>query len=183
MLTSDELLLSAIAGGDEKAFDAFFARYYAKMKYFVKGLCHDEYAAENIVQDIFMNLWVRRGELEGIRSLDSYLFTSARNSALRALRERLRQQPEENIPEAEANTTEEDVYLRELEAMIDRRVARMPAQRRRVFLMSRRDGKTNADIARELGISIRTVETHISAALADLRDLKCFLLLLMLNFN
>ena len=81
--TTDEIMLSALADGNEKAFDALFVDYYPKVLAFVSHFCNDRGEAEDIVQELFMNLWIRHEQLAGINSLDNYLFISARNAALR----------------------------------------------------------------------------------------------------
>lgn len=178
---SSELLLSAISGNDKQAFDTFFVRYYARLKYFVMGICGDEDLAENTVQDIFMNIWIRRHDLQSIRSIESYLFTCAHHSAISLLQKMEREQHLARLPEEEDNSTEDDIYYHELEALINERVAAMPEQRRKVFRMSRMEGMKNQEIAKELGISVRTVEKHISSALTDLRTIEYILLLMFIH--
>lgn len=96
----------------------------------------------------------------------------ARNCTLNALKQKvhehnLRSYPEAGVPEE--NSLEEMIFSEELKAILENVISKMPDQRRRVFTMSRLQGMTNQEIAQALHISKRTVETHISAALAQIR--------------
>ena len=175
-------MISALSKGDEHAFDIIFVNYFPKIKGFVLDFCKDEDMAENITQDIFLNLWVRKQLLVDIKNFKAYMFTVARNAALHYLKDSLRNmsaEVDEKIEDESASVVD-NMYRDELEVMIRAAVNKMPEQRRRVFIMSRIDGLSNYEIAQSLNISKRTVETHISLALSELR--KVLPLILILTF-
>jgi RNA polymerase sigma-70 factor (family 1) len=181
-LNTEDFLISALSKGDEHAFDVIFVNYFPKIKYFVLNFCKDENMAENITQDIFLNLWVRKQSLADIKNFKAYMFTIARNAALHYLKDSLREMSTEvdDKIEDESASVVDNMYREELEAMINAAVNKMPEQRRRVFVMSRIDGLSNSEIAKTLNISKRTVETHISLALSELRKVLPLILILTL---
>ena len=166
-------MLSALAEGSDSAFDALFVKYYAKVLGFVKNFCSDKQEAENIVQDLFMTLLIKREHFAMIDNIDSYLFVSARNAALRYIKQSLTFADISDLVEmkSDGGQADTDVCYGELYNMVMSEIASMPEQRRRIFLMSREEGMSNADIANRIGISKRTVETHISLALSQLKKL------------
>ena len=171
--TNNSFFMSALAEGNEKAFDALFVEYYPKVLRFVMCFCHDKSEAENIVQELFMQLWIKRERFIKIENLDNYLFISARNSAIHYVKQSLVCIDEKSACNVQSNYISGEMKLcyEELYSFIMNEIGSMPEQRRRVFVMSRVDGLNNSEIAQRLGISKRTVETHISLALAQLKKL------------
>lgn len=155
-----------------KAYDMLFTRYYAKVRNFVFAIVKDENEAEDIAQDIFLKLWIQRDKIGIVDNWDAYLFAMARNYTLNALKQKVHEHNVRSYPEAgipEESSLEEMIFSEELKAILENVISKMPDQRRRVFTMSRLQGMTNQEIAQALHISKRTVETHISAALAQIR--------------
>lgn len=182
--TEDTFVLSSLSMGSKKAFDAFFKAYYPKILQFVMHFCVDKQEAESLVQDLFMNLWIKRDKLGEIKNLDNYLYISARNAAIRFVKQSFVYCDDNIANDLPSETLNGDMKLcyEELYGFVMREINSMPEQRRRIFLMSRVDGLSNAKIAERLGIGKRTVESHISLALATLRELwPSITLLTMLN--
>lgn len=173
--TTDDLqLLEQVGDGCRKAFDALFMRYFPKLKRFLTGLTGSSDDAEDMAQDIFLKIWINRHTLPPIENLNSYLFQMARNSAYthfdrqQRMGEFLRQTPQMEGGEPHVSI-EEELFAADLEALIECAIQQMPPQRRQVFILSRREYLSNDQIAQQLSISKRTVETHISLAICDLR--------------
>lgn len=175
----NHILLNLIAKGNKNAFSSLFVRYYPKVKRFIQNLLQDEMCAEDLSQDIFLYLWTHRSDLREIRNLDSYLYKASRNSIYQYLRkEVLHKKIDENIIRTNGlendllgPSSEELLYADELEQLILVAVDKMPPQRKKIFRMSRNEGKSNQEISELLGISKRTVENHLTLALAELRKI------------
>lgn len=157
---------------DQESFDSLFRQYFPKIKRFLGGFLDDDKDAEDLTQDLFVKLWQRRSTLDEIDNLNAYLFRMAKNALFTHLEQKYKHTlyPIDQIIETPSTEVlEELVFAKELEELISLAVAKMPLQRKKIFLLSRKDGISNDEIAKSLKISIRTVETHISAALSDLR--------------
>lgn len=169
---------------DSTRFDRFFLQYYPKVAAFINGIIHDRDEAESLAQDIFLKILEGRISVDNMRNADGYLYTVSRNSALAWLRSKKNVHPLEGFGDtADDNPAPDDELLgRELLAYISRIIDRMPEQQRRVFLMSRAEGLSNDEIATRLNLSKRTVESHLYAAVTELRH-GLFLLTLLVLFN
>ncbi|SDD76670.1 RNA polymerase sigma-70 factor, ECF subfamily [Niabella drilacis] len=125
-----------------------------------------------MVQDIFKSLWERRAELV-MNNAEHYLIRAAKFKTFeyfrnKAIQQKVGERTMQVCPYA-SNCTEERVLYNELCSKVNRAVDDLPCQCRRVYKMSREHGMRNKDIARELMISERAVELHISKALSSLR--------------
>lgn len=176
-------ILKAFSQGDTRAFDILFLRYQPRLMIFINGFLKDEEAAKDLCQDIFLRLWQERKDCERIQSFKSYLFRMAKNAIYNSFYHSLvhnryaQKIVREHLVVPDSN---EQVFAEELQEMIDMIVAQMPDQRQRIYRMSREQGLSNDEIARKLNISKRTVENHLTTALAQLRKIKTVMVLLFL---
>jgi RNA polymerase sigma-70 factor (ECF subfamily) len=164
-------ILHEIASGDNEAFKTLFEIFFPKVKVFLVKFLKDDKAAEDIAQDIFVKIWSMRQALPEIKSFNTYLYRMTRNAALNYLRDKKVTLEISEIPIRDDKDIEQEYYRKEKELLIQLVVDQMPAQRRKVFTMSRYMGMTNDQIAKSLGISKHTVENHLSLSLKELRDL------------
>lgn len=177
----EEEYVKALSQGDSKAFELLFLSYQPKLVYFFAGFVHDDDLAQDLSQDLFFNLWNNRDKLSDIRSFQSYLYQMARNVLYNYYDRSLvreRYNAEKAVTPLVTDDIEEQVFANELQSLINLKVDQMPPQRQQIFRMSRVDGLNNEEIANRLKISKRTVENHLTTALADLRKMLKMILLL-----
>ena len=172
--------LSDLSNGDIKAFNDLFILYFPKLKSFLSGFLDNEAEAEDLAQDVFVKLWQNRQLLTRVENLNAYLYRMAKNDLYTYLNRTYIPDPisdtdHNHIPSIDE--LEELIFAKELEELIDVTIEKMPPQRKTIFCLSRKQGLSNDAIALQLNISKRTVETHISAALSDLRKVISILLL------
>ena len=165
--------------GDRESFNQVFRRYYSPMVRFCVRYVADSDLASEIVQDLFVKLWSNREKISFNTSFESYMLTSVRNSALTYInKERSHAEANLRVFSEESDNTDpsETLQSNNLEESYRKILKDMPEKRREVFLASRYDGLKYSEIAEKLGISQKTVEAQMSAAIKQLKDgLKAYL--------
>ena len=166
---------------EETRFEDIYLSYFSKMKYFAKEYVISEEDAENIVQDVFVELWENKEMLDMHMNLIAYLFTTIKNKCLNHLRHKLvvqetasKLQEEYTISlrmnldslEAFDNNLFSD---QDIEKIISRALDTLSEKCRTIFIMSKIEGKKQKEIAQELNISINTIETQMGIAYKKLR--------------
>jgi RNA polymerase sigma-70 factor (ECF subfamily) len=166
-------LTDRLRRGDEAAFDAIFRAWYPSLVRAAESLVRSRAVAEEIVQDVMLELWKRRETLDANTSAQAYLFQSTRNRSLNHLRhERVERQAEPQLSRSEAVDAPADSLMveREIHQAMRRAVEGLPQRCREVFELSRTHGLKYAEIAQTLGISIKTVEAQMCKALRVMRE-------------
>lgn len=173
---SDPQLVLSIKSGDIQSFDILFRRYYPLMYAFVNKMLKDGEWADDITQNIFIKLWLYRSELNPDKSVKELLYKMARNKCIdyfRSVRDEIRLlvsiKDGDNDP-ADSSQCEDSIQFKETGIAIASNIAMMPNKRQMVFKMSRYMHLPNKEIARRLGISVRTVEKHLELAVKGLRQ-------------
>lgn len=172
-MVSDKQLVRSIKYGDAKAFEELFRKYYDRFFSFACALLNDADAAEDILQNVFLKLWIGRERLDEDRSVSNYLLVSIRNEIYDHLYQKYNQAVVHcSIPEVEDNSGDIDAIIAgsETSRTVGNAINKMPAQRRKIFIMSRYQHLSSRQIAESLDISERTVERHIYLALKDLKQ-------------
>ena len=180
----------------EATFENLYLTYFSKLKHFAKAYVQSEEEAENIVQDVFSELWEKRAVCFCYANMESYLFISAKNRCLNYLRHQaVIRETSDKIQEeyrlklqASFNSLEildlNFLSERPVDKILETAIDSLPEKCRRIFIMSKIEGKKQKDIADRLNISVNTVETQMGVAYRYLRErLKdCFLLLSFICF-
>ena len=170
------------------AFEKLFKANYSKLCSYANLFLNDPDAAEDVVQEVFFKLWKNRGELQISTTIKSYLYRAVRNGCMNVIdhisvREAYKIVNEEDIKDSEGNLIDETIVT-ELEQRIKETIDLLPAERRKIFILSRFEGLKYREIADQLNISVKTVENQMYQALKFLREkLADYLPLLILVFK
>lgn len=177
-----------LALGDVNAFEMVFRTYYQPLCNYAYSFLQDKAEAEEVVQSVFLMVWEKREGLEIRTALKPYLYAMVRNACLNALKhQKVRQRHAGEVlsdGEEVHDPVTQSVISDELQRRIAEAMERLPEQCRLVFKMSRFEELRYADIARQLKISVKTVENHMGKALRLMREqLSDYLVAIILMFN
>jgi len=170
---TDRDLLSRLRSGDHEAFEAIFRQWYEPVVRSANRVLRDPGVAEELSQDVFLELWRRRESLAPDSSVAGYLMQAVRNRALNHLRHLAVQRKSVVFVEALSEPAEQadaQVQAGELQTAMTRAIADLPPRTREVFVMSRERGLRYSEIAEQLGVTVKAVEANMSRALRILRE-------------
>jgi RNA polymerase sigma-70 factor (ECF subfamily) len=167
------VLIGKMKTGDRESFNLIFRRYYTPFLRFCIRFVGDADTAAEIVQDLFVKLWSGREKVNFTSGFEPYMLRAVRNAAITFInKERAHAEANERVfsGESDDNDPSETLQSNNLEASYRQVLAAMPEKRREVFLASRFEGLKYNEIAVKLGVSQKTVEAHMSAAIKQLRE-------------
>lgn len=168
------ILIDRLRQGDEAAFEEIFRLCHRQLFHFAHTFCKEKELAQEIAQEAFVQLWVNREKLSPDLPLYPYLFTQVRRMTIDAFRKKMhaykfqneQQQLQAHLGVEETANT---VAWRELQAIAEAAIRRLPEHQQSVFEMSRVQGLSYEEIAERLHISKNTVKYHLVNALKNLR--------------
>lgn len=173
MVISEKLLYNKVKKGDIKSFEIIFKEYFEKLVEYAYIHLKDKDNAEEVVQDLFYQLWNKKEKLEISTSLKSYLYRSVHNNCLLRLQhEAIRHKYENFVKSKELDYSPEPIdYVKagELDKRIEDTIEAFPERTKTIFRMNRFEGFKYHEIAEKLSISIKTVEANMGKALKALR--------------
>lgn len=172
-LQSDKCLIKHITEQDQVAFTVLYNRYWSKLFLHARHMLDDDDAAQDIVQEIFTWIWQHSQQIGHTESISGYLYKTTRNKVLdRIKHEKIKHLKLPVISENLKTTNyslDDEIYSKELAAIIDSEILKMPEKMRTVFELSRQEHLTHKMIADQMGISEQTVRKHVQKALRILR--------------
>ena len=167
------LLERLVIAEDQKAFEVLYYRYFTILCMQVYGVVQCRYQAEEIVSDVFLKIWNNKKKIAINTNIVAYLSTSVRNQAIDYLRKNKKHKKvdyPETFPRISQSINPEDEYIfNEGAAQIEAIISALPPKGQYIFRLSRDKGMKYQEIADFLGISIKTVETHMRRALIFIR--------------
>lgn len=160
----------------KRKFEQFFLTTFPKVKAFAWKVLGSKDDAEDVAQDVFVKLWDCPEIWENQETWNAYIYTMVRNAIYDFLKHKsVEQNFQEQVTSQERPLTEPDfqsqLYADEIALLVDLALDSMPEQRKKIFVMSRKQGLSNQEIADNLNISVRTVEHHIYLALQNLKKI------------
>ncbi|WP_298113698.1 RNA polymerase sigma-70 factor [uncultured Bacteroides sp.] len=173
VLNDERILVQRLIEGDEDAFCELYAAYKNRLIFFAMRFLKSREYAEDIFQDAFTVIWQGRRFINPDASFSSYLYTIVRNRILNQLRDlenqaKLKEQILEQAVDY-SNDTNNSILANDLRGLIARAMQQLTARQREIFEMSREQDMSHREIAEALGISVYTVQEHISTSLRILR--------------
>jgi len=171
-IENEEQLVRNLSKGSILAFNTLFRFYSGKLYRFINGYLRSPEESEEVVQEVFLTLWEKRTELKDELSLRSYLFTIAFNVVKKHFRSKsyLKKYLDSGLWSDINMDTTGTIDYDSVYSFIKDLIESLPERRKEIFIRSRFEGMSIAEIAQELGISHKTVENQITAALKFLRQ-------------
>lgn len=169
----DEKIVKRFKEGDIAAFDTIYRKYGKKLFHFALGLVKDTEISRDLVQEVFVSLWDKRGQVDLNLNFENYIFTIAYNSIIKYFRKKtIETKIKDHLlvdPPEIFDGVESDMIFSELLEIANNSIENLPARRKMVYKLNRQEGMKIKEIARKLNISTRTAENHLAKALKHLK--------------
>ncbi len=168
-------LQSKVAVGDTRAFRLVFDALFSKLSKFSYSFVQSKEAATEIVDEIFVRLWINRANIEQIKDLRVYLYTATKNASLNYISKKAKQievEPYENLQVqiADGVSPEQLLITKEILQKIMLAVDSLPPKCKLIFKLVREDGLRYSEVAEILGLSIKTIDSQMVIAVSRIRE-------------
>jgi RNA polymerase sigma-70 factor (ECF subfamily) len=171
---ADELLIGRIAGGDRLAMQVLFARHHVRVYRFVLRLTRDEAAAEDVISEVFLDVWRQASRFEGRSAVSTWLIAIARFKALSALRKRREDPLDDEVAEAieePSDNPERAIEKQDKGEKLRQCLAALSAEHREIIDLVYYHEKSVEEVALIVGIPENTVKTRMFYARKKLGEL------------
>ncbi|OYX86400.1 MAG: RNA polymerase sigma-70 factor [Flavobacteriales bacterium 32-34-25] len=167
------ILVQYLVNGEEKAYKFLLNKFHRKLHAYALTLVNDHSMAQDIVQNVFLKTWKSRNKLNPEFSIQSFLYKSVYNEFINTYQQNkammlLQQKYIESIQNVVETT--DDSSIERMLAIINKEIQNLPPKCQQVFILSKKEGLTNIEIAEHLDVSIKTVEAQISKAYKILKE-------------
>lgn len=171
----EKLLFRQIAAGDEAAFETLFYLYLPLIQPVVLNMVKSEAAVKDLVQEIFLQVWMARDKLEAIDSPPHWIFRIVYNRTLtwleqQSVREKAKDKMSAQQGQAFSRHTEETVSFAETARLVQQAIRQLPPQAQKIYLLSRESGLKAQEIATELNLSVQTVKNTLGNAGRSIKE-------------
>lgn len=169
-ILSDSEQLIMVAAGNELAFKQLFLKYHQQLGTHIIRITKSMDLAEEIVQDVFLKIWMNREALSEVHNFKAYLFVISKNHTLNCLRKLSRERNHLNICEEKymMSLTADNGDLNSYHNILDQAIDRLPPQQQRVYLLSRHERLRYAEVANRMNISHESVKKYLRIANASI---------------
>lgn len=171
--TNELLLIDNLKNGDTKAFNLLFSIYGPRLYAFTNGYLKSKFESEEVVQEVFLTIWRKRKDIDSTLSFKSYLFKIAWHLILEAFNKvrKLEKFKHEMLNQAISFTSDMDERLdyQMLLERVESIIKKLPTRQREILIMRKKEGIAVKEIARQLEVSPKTVENHLTKALKNLK--------------
>ncbi|MCY4160479.1 MAG: sigma-70 family RNA polymerase sigma factor [Flavobacteriaceae bacterium] len=169
-----KLLVSELKEGNERAFKALYQHFHMKLYHYILQYVKSIHASEELVQEVFIKIWLKRSKLKEQKDFSSFLYVMTRNMIydhLRQLASRNKlHQTYFEFQELLTYKTSDDVQLKEYERFLDNIVQKLSKQKQKIYILSTKEGKNDHEIAEILGISSKTVKNNLWEILKIIKE-------------
>lgn len=181
-------IVERLKADDASALDLLYENYYIRLYHFCKGLIKLEHEIDDILQDVFLKIWLNRSKITSPDTFSAYIFTITKNNVISFIRIHEKEiklkaglQDNQILHDFES---ESKIEYKELEQRVNNLLEQLPDTSKTVYDYSRKQGLSNKEISDKLGVSVKTVEYHITKTLKYLKEnLKEFGIISLLLFE
>jgi len=175
-ITEHQIIEKFISHDDKNAYAELFKRYSKKVYHLAMHYFHNDEDAEEIVQEVFLKIWIKRKSIQHPQAFSSFLYTTAKNMIFDSFKKEIKHKAYADYLSTskihqQTDNTEETVFFNDLEKIYTELLEELPAKRKEVFTLSRQEGYSNLEIAQKMNISVKTVEEHIYQSLKFLKQI------------
>lgn len=169
----ESILIRNLVRGDALSFDQIFSKYNKKVYSFSLRNVKSKEDAENVVQEVFINLWTHREKLKEIKNLDAWIFMICFNTIRKHFRQLMRENKHlQNLAAysfEDDNTTVTEIEYNDLLEKAEKIIDRLPERQKTIFFLSKKEGLSNDEISRKLNITKKTVENYLTNAKSSIK--------------